>query len=504
MKKSLIALVLALALAVGGWGAVQHRLMESARSLTFAPDAPAMQQLTQDPGLTWAQPGDLSGLELTLRAQCEDRLTWDVTTRPAVPQPQVHTEFRLHPRRVEPPIPPERTASARMEFWLASDFSMTVSGGGLEQDECFGMSRLVEQAARGVGPGQTRSVVLDVSQSYTHWPLALSLQLPGGWVEEGGPAGAADPQREEQLLALAQGLRQAFRFPVQPGSRLEVTVRRDEGGTLVDAAVCSAPVEERSADAGSQAPAVEAAPTPEIFFWSVCADGWLWLVPVARQADGSLMDYRETPAGYGLYRLPIGTEQALPTVEQLEFVCPLDPGEKIEYLVADRQGRRLLALVQGPQTARVLVWDMDGRLIQQLELPPQVRAEDFCILVQGQGCWVIFWDGGEPQRRSHLCLLQDDGRLQARFTGDLPAGELWQDLPYSVDDPALAFDGERLALAGRMGHYYQGRVGWLALCYTERGLVWGDARSCPLEVANPGDSRFQCNVPWGGIGLRWV
>lgn len=177
---------------------------------------------------------------------------------------------------------------------------------------------------------------------------------------------------------------------------------------------------------------------------SAVTESYAYFIPELRNSSGQLLDYSQTPGGYGVYRIPC-VERPL-TPEDLEMVLPLEETQRIVRFQVSADESELLLFSSGESGSRLQILDGEtGAERQSLSL--SFSPETLGAVVPGENCLLLF------QKDSFTLLAKDQpGHYASTFT--LPLSYL-ENTPFltelnSVDQvqqkTAAAYGGKRLAL----------------------------------------------------------
>ena len=415
MKKVLV-FALVLALALGGIGFAHAAISDS------------QDELVVYPTLEVGDPSVLEGLTASMTFTCGQHLRW-YTDYPF--GGEAVTEFAYSREAITIPAAYQRNT---MDLWLSGGVSSSVSGGEFTpSDTNYGP--LVQAVADQTPAGGTGTRVLQMSDYVTHYQPDYELR----YEDE-----ARECQESASLLAFLnwehwyqssgsyRALVDAFRFPVQPGHSMSVTVNKDDAGRVVGFELHP-----------------ENGPTLR-FLSDVSAEG-LWFVPVFRDEAGGLLPY-ESPEGHGIYFIPWKTtgtiryasgdkDQVSPDVEKARRVFPLDDSLLIEHIIIDAEAgtAQMLTLEDGMYV--LTTCDLkSGTTRSRLELLPFDSDDpDTTAYFHQEGDYLLF------VIQSSLALTDAEGttlHLTAPEAMDQRFGARY----YDPDTGDLRFDGETLVL----------------------------------------------------------
>ena len=321
---------------------------------------------------------------------------------------------------------------------LTVDFASTGFGGywgdmeeadwwaNMEQEHF--LVRPVRDVADRTGAGEERTETVDLSDYYDVYPLYLSVNS--------GTMGvySSSVSAEEQVTDF-------FSFPVLHGTMAEITVRRDETGTLA----------EINCNQDGYFPAISA----------VYADNECAYLYFDREDGSPSLDVSRIAGGYGLYRMDYHPGEEAVTysdgstatwsdalhLDRIETVLPLEG--TIRQAVVTPDGEKLLVLWEGDGMLHLAVVELkSGRLVQQLDLLPITEGlglseteflGDALLLRLGDGTLAVAAPEGEGYRLA-LSAKPTDAALAPYLSDGVENGR------YRWNASVTAFDGERLAL----------------------------------------------------------
>ena len=399
----------------------------------------------------YGDPAAARGLTVSTRSTYGNQLFWE-TACPLADPGQARTEFSCFSQ------PQSATdAGAALTLWV-----------DLERD-LDARTREVRQALlETMEPGQENKIYLLLGDFYDYYPLEVTLQLPC----------------PVQTDALEAAFRDFFQIPVLEGEQISFQVRMNQNG-VADSWGWST----GEGDRYDFEP--RCVLTQEACYFTIQGSSF----------GGRQIDTSHIPGGYGLYRLPY--DETGPRLEELAMVYPLDQADEVVDLTVSpeegkllvhtlRQGRYLLTVLDLPSLAP----------LQQLELARD--AEGGYYLLQGEGCLVLcVFDSTDDQFT--LVTGSDDTDYQLRFTVPAQAARLsarsWW------DPTAIAWDGERLAVAGvLMGEdSNQLECGFYAAVYNADGLAYCGTYGSNLDRWDEGlDPSLWCSYAYERpIGAAW-
>ncbi len=468
MKKSLIAMVVLLAVAVTSLGVSSLALDRSGeqveiRETTLMGDRSAAQ-----------------GLNLRMNLHFNEHLRW-TTELSSDKKPETAMRFSWSG------LPNAFPASEQVLLYggdmnLSSSGSLSLPDGDME---FVGLNELLMDVADRTQAGGTNVETLRYRDYYSFYPLSVSLLRRDGYLD----------WHELQYMDLAENphyqiltdLAQAFQFPVEEDHLVKASVTKHETGEI------------SSLDVRSEH-------TPNIAALSAPADQYLYFVVSAYTEEGELVDYSRTPGGYGLYRLP---REGDLSIGQLEMVLPLEPGENVLEMTEKPGGEDLLMVEHrdGAYLLRVL----DGATGQEKQSLPlwevgdpgsssyfgQAVYDDFLVIYGEKNRFHVFQDTGSGYIPALSGTLAD-------FT-TLGGGEL--ERVNRMD--AQVFDGTRLAEVYGT-HYGDGQNRMLRLVlvvYDADGIAYAGVLDNSMDLCISGhvEWRDKCQLlERNAIQLEWT
>lgn len=405
----------------------------------------------------------LEGLTASITFSCGEHLRWytDHTFGG-----ETETEF-VYSR--EPISVPTSYQPGSMDVWFTGGLSSSVSGGEISPN-ASDYGALLQAVAKETPAGGSRTGSLRMADYVRYYLPDYELRYEDAHKEcdesaslygfIGGDTWYQNPTSYRDLM-------EAFRFPVQPGHIMSVTVDKDDAGRVVGV--------ELSAKSG-----------PELHFLSdVNADG-VWFVPVFRDENGAPLPY-ESPEGHGIYFIPWkhygniryttgDKEIVMLDVEKAARIFPLEESLRIDHVDIDAGSgtAQMLTLEDGHYI--LTTCDLErGTVRSRLALLPHApadpdgtaafRQEGEYLLIHAQGNIALTDAAGET-----LYLTAPDtmdqtfgGRFFAPGTGD------------------LRFDGEQLTLIGTT--WYQDGTFWTA-AWRQGELAYYGEYDCSIMGGN--------------------
>ncbi len=259
---------------------------------------------------------------------------------------------------------------------------------------------------------------------------------------------------------------QHFRFPVQPGQILSVTVGKNDVGHIQEVGI--------SPENG-----------PELRFFSTLTRDGIWFVPLFQDAAGNPLPY-ESPEGHGIYFVPWKTVKqettvsaraytyVTPDLSGLKFIAPLSEGRTFEHMELDAQQGEVWMLTSGADGYVMTAIDLHtGSTIAELPLFPAENEDPYGHFVR-DGQYLLV--SAEKQialvdTAAHALLLTAPDADASRFG-------VYQ---YTPGQGAMHFDGETLILADT--GYYRESMFWAA-AYRQDELVCCAEYDCSIMRGN--------------------
>ena len=474
MKKSLLAGALALALSLTGMGAAYAHLTGSGNKI----------ELTED--VILGDPAAADGLTLNLNSQMVSGYL------------QLYSGTTLGGE-----------TSSRMEFFPKGDPYRPpwINGIYLNLDHNFGMSTTGEilpehdLVTRSVGKpvqavadrtkaGEKHTEIVRYADYYDRLWLASSISLQYQdvrhyWDWEN------DSEEYGKKYQILEDMTEVFSFPVPEDYALEITVTRDENNRF----------RELNCNAANNEVDAETHYTDQ--------GNWLYFIPELRLADGSLMDYGGTPAGYGIYRLPIPGEGEYITIDDLDMVYPLEEGWDVLNLQADAVGEQLLLVTreEGQVLLRVLDMSTDPIPIRQT-IPLDYTGEWYPYFYIYEDFVVVHGDEKAVFSRDENGLLRFE--FSVPYLTEEQLGDEWEQYSgWGNANRTYAFDGQRLAGA-RMDYmtepWYRDLNGALVEVYDRDGIQYMAHFHSSLDrnpIRSRGDNRECRPGSHDAVTLTW-
>lgn len=473
MKKTFICLCLLALLALGSLAAIHQALSDTGSAV----------EITETAHL--GDPKAAQGLELTIKTQDLEALFWNTSMIPGqAPETDftVDLDYNYFDYHSDGP-------DATIAIGQPLNFGVQYSSLGVDRidEEGLLVSDILNDVAQRTKPGSTHTEVLHLRDYVDFYPFSLnfySKAMHGDLrnlehrlhSDDLTPEQQAEYQEQFRLMTL---LTEAFRFPLPERDFITVQISKNADGAIFDANCAEGTSDVPPADTpftpeSDEAAAAMAMPDRVLVHVqcpSLFSQNAVYFVPEFRTPDGELLDYRLTPGGYGLYRLPLD-DNSLPIPEELTCVMPLRPEEHLEQLLLDEDANRiLLATSVDTEVTLRLADTSDGHLVQSLPAGRQDRSSSknpsyVNFLFEKNVLMVIQFD------RSFQVLTQEEnGDFVLRFTGDL---SFLENFPmHYLYQYSLAYDQGRLALLCNERFYAQDtQCAFSLMVWDETGLLY--------------------------------
>lgn len=215
--------------------------------------------------------------------------------------------------------------------------------------------------------------------------------------------------------------------------------------------------------------------------------------------EHDLLDYSRVPGGYGIYRLPCGTQDTplSAIVDGLELFYPLARTEEMIWLQQSADQTKLFLVTQEENAYILKVLDAKtARLLQRiplLEADGSRWMSDFFI---GADFLAIFFDD-----RDFVVLSQAPGGDYVwEYSGALPEPELFAF--NRMYDSVIAFDGKRLAVAAMARD--RALCGFSLTVCDQTGVLYAGRYDSSLDKGQPENYHERCNAAgYAPLQLHW-
>ena len=401
---------------------------------------------------TWYQGDPTAAADLQLKFTWEEaqQLSWDIDFSP---MQEARAQFQFYPYPVSqiPDIPPSFKLHSIQDWTGSISFA---SLHGLPTTDETPLAPLYQAVSEHTQAGSTHSEVLTLRDYYDTYPLDIqfytdhmlysrdtlnSLRVSA----ENAPDISQEAWAEQlEVLNFLNTFQDAFRFPVPADHQLNVTVSKDHDGNIIQLDTIEPETSQTSnSPSSNEDPGVltENILIPahvDFISFTESTDTAVYFILEARRADGALLDYRLTPGGYGVYRMPM--QEDLPKADQLESVCPLRPEQRIENFQLDDRGARLLLTTRTDTQLTLHILDAaTGLPLQTFSTKIPAEGRETTPIFHQDNLIALF-----PNRQLQLYAQDKTGEYSHIFYGELPTN---LEFP-GRDNYAMAYDGERFVL----------------------------------------------------------
>lgn len=400
----------------------------------------------------YGDPAAAQGLTVSIRSTYDNQLFWE-TACPLADPGQARTEFSFFS---QPQSATDTDAALNLRVDLRDDLLERTQG-------------VQQTLLETMEPGDEREIDLYLGEFYDCYPLEVDLRLPC-------------PIQADTLEAT---FRDFFQIPVLEEEHISFWMRTNLNGVADSFGWTSGEKDRYDFE-------------PR---WVLTQDACYFTIQ-GSSVEGQPIDTSRIPGGYGLYRLPY--DETGPRLEELAMVYPLEQtDEVVDLTVTPEEGKLLIhTLRQGRY--RLTVLDLPSlSLLQQLELAGGSQG-DYSLL-QGEGCMVLCTSDATDDQLT-LVTGSDDADYQVHFTvpaqvARLSARSWW-------DPAAVAWDGERLAVAGTLTgeNLNQLECGFYAAVYTAQGMAYCGSYRSNLDQWDEGmDPNLWCSYAYEEpIGAAWA
>lgn len=455
MRKSLIIMLLLLALCIGGFWAAHAQISAAGDDVV----------LTET--VLLGGPAYVQGLRADLRIQCNYHLFWD-TVYTAGSEPETQFRFSQQEEYVRGSV-----VHQGLSLEVYGDFGISGSIDLNQDAELYGMAKPIRDVASRTPAGQEHSETVLLSDYYDSYPIFVTLDLPGGLMWNSQDRYSSADEFWAIRERLNQKLKEFFVIPVLAGHRVTVSIEKDPDGTTYGVGVSS------FSDSGINLWSYSAV-TPQACYFSFNNRTW----------DGGVADTSHIPGGYGVYRLPYATGDGETSVEPdgLATVCPLDAEATVEWMGVSNDQGEVLFLVQEDGRHDLMV--LDGATGAQKQRLPIAEGQP------DQDLWEVYcYDDFLAVHLSgdQLVILEStpDGYCKALSARISKAMELGLSMNRNT---AMAWDGNRLAIASflwRESYYDQG-CGFYLAAFDENGLNFCSVYHSSLDAGPELDYSQRC------------
>ncbi len=450
MKKVLVFL-LVLAIALGGIGFAHATVTDS------------QEELIVYPTLQVGDPGVMEGLTASMTFTCGHHLRW-YTDYPF--GGEAVTEFAYSREAITLPAAYQES---HMDLWLSGGVSSSVSGGEFTP-KTTNYGALVQAVADQTPAGGSKTMSLEMRDYVNYYLPDYELRYEDDQKECNESAsllGFAAGEQWYQNPGSYRALVDAFRFPVEPGHSMSVTVNKDDADRVVG---------------------IQLYPEngPELHFLSdVSAEG-LWFVPEFRDEAGGLLPY-ESPEGHGIYFIPWKTtgtiryasgdkDQVSLDVEKARRIFPLDEARLIEHMIIDAEAGTAQMLTLEDGMYMLTTCDLESGTtrsrLEVLPFDPNDPVTSATFLREGDYLLLTV---------QSMIALTDAAGEKLYLTAPDALDQTFNSRSYDPDTGDLRFDGETLVLTDTA--WYREGTFWAA-AWRQGELCFYGQYDCSLMRGN--------------------
>lgn len=415
------------------------------------------------------------GLQITVKPQKQERLFWQ-TTLMAAEEPKPETEFLYYSY-------PQYDSSEPVNavYLYLEGLNYGIGGNDIvleeyESDAHHSGIRMVKPAidvASRTQAGQTLTEQLYLKDYYEVYPVSLDWSYANV-----GKYAELDQQWSEKL-------QQWLSIPVSEDTVVEVSVTRNEAGSITDVD-CKELSGEQSRFYGDGFAAEDG-----LYFY----------------LNGSPAELRNIACGFGIYYMPLETVKlgeevaAWPNIDAVENIYPMNPESCRVIALLEREDGTLLLLTEESGIPWLTLLTRDGTVKQRLELPDLAEEESYSIW-QGENELLVLKIYAEQRKEDRILVLpRENGLYTLWLEAEFPDNEIWpKDDNYGAyyHDPVLAFDGERLAIGCLQSNWQT--ASFRIMTYDQTGLTYAG-------FYNHNADEFEDRLETSGsnsLTLRWL
>lgn len=469
MKKSLIALLLALAVALTG------------TVYTFVTVSRGIDQVVYTRRTVTGDPAAADGLTLQHKITHSGYLHWDSLLTFADGEHSTETTFRYTPDRENEYIVHD---SPGVMLYNHASWEIDAS---LPPEKHRGFSRLARELYDEVGPGGSGYRKARLSEVYDYYPIQIQVDFPQNFFNSDEMLYMEDNWQSEEYhenwLKLNLAFETFFRIPILTDEEYEISVDRDSGHGGGYGSAFGMSLESQEEDRYN------------MDSFSVRKDNDAWFTFSTHTVENQVVDTSLIPGGYGIYHLAcdpnVTTYSEKPEgilVDDMKCIYPMDPAVEVKALQMSADDTRLLVCyLDDTDTLWTDVVDIaTGTRLQRLELyTGSGEYEPWTDVIVYEDCILYLADNKQ------LILLVDNG-AGYDLVLNVPQKEL-ENVYYSPYNTQMGWDGHRLALATKYGDAYDSCDISLAI-YTADGIQYAGAYTGTLTSNN----RRCNNAPYDG------
>ncbi len=362
----------------------------------------------------------LNGVSVGCSAQYRDYLFWNTSCR-FEDGLKTSTEFEFVQGGTGARLMEYEPYGIRIDL-AAMDFGISANGGiEFESEQDLAVKPAIDVASR-TEAGKSRTERVYVGDYYDYYPISVYIDLPSEF--------SVYEEEEKTKAELAQ----LFKVPVLPEHMLEISVRKDDNGNVINADCASL---EQYLYLESMSVVTE--------------NGCYFSFNVYRNDTGGIIETESVGFPSGVYYVPYHTEEinekkrSVLELENMETVMEIDFGESYisSFDISGDKSRLLVTTAGGGSYVMTVLDTMSGEIMQTLDILPEIAGEINRLIphIHDGYCLYMLHDGS-------FALLAEsaDGVYELEFTADMEnIGEDGWD--WSYWDVVTSYDGERLVMA---------------------------------------------------------
>ena len=370
-------------------------------------------------------------------------LYWDTVYRPGM-EPSAQTKFTYTEKSTEEQDPAEG------EYLSISHFSRASTDDGKADFLKTGgkWTTVLAKLAERAGSASQYEAWVDLNDYFDYLPLQIDVNIGNLNLLSVDPeADGAEPWTEQ--------LRDVFRLPLPEKCTARVKIWKQSDGSVYQFTVSMK------------------SNLPRLVTESVVTDKYCYLLVIGEMLDGSPLSTADGQDLCGIYRIPYEKveeeaafgatwQKTVLRVEDMVKTVSVEPGTRIVDLSYDEERDRIEMVYQveraeEPIQAKMLVVDgKTGEEVQTVMLSEDTKGHGiYGVFSNGNARLIYTMFGGSDS--FVLLNCNGEGIYEKEFTAFLPVETELDHLTWSwwfagTHEIGMAFDGERLALAGTV--YY--------------------------------------------------
>ncbi len=458
MRKALIVMSLLAALSVGGIATVYVTVNGQKDQVVITEE------------VLFGDKAAAEGLSVRGSANMDGHLHWDTTyTIGAEPVTRTDYRFTSYSQYKSSPYEPMglRLDATSPLSYLSERWHQSVDGTDLT-----GWERAYWDLFQDTPPGEEKEITVRVKDYYDYYDTYIQLELNDYLLDEVEVETRRyyDSEFEEQAVEmerLIRKLKESFKIPVLPTETRDIHIRKHEDGNL-----------------SGYGSGTGNSDRYDMQVYNALTEDACYFIVDNRSYKGAIMDFSQTPEGYGIYTLPIRRSPDQLTgvdVEGLSMVYPMEEESRVFWFTPETDRERLLLLtIEEGEEYRLRVIDCDEmETVQEIWFSDLGRGRKPNQIVCRDGYLVIRTDDGGV-----MVLEERDGLYELGI--DVPITQE-EHLIYGIG--ATLWDGERLAMAAET--WYEDRSngntsGFVVAIYDAQGAAFGAKYTSSLDTGNYG------------------